>query len=894
MSNYSTPTPSQLSPLAQKGLSLDTRQVDCSRGVMTNIDEWLRPSVYAKSLINFHQSTTGVFSSGGGGWVRDTANGLNSGAKVTGFGAYLDPIGAQYLLTQAGNTLYYYDTVGHAPTAIAGMGALSTSLLPTIRPSAPTTLTTTPFSIYTNGGVEPQKVYTVGAGAPTISATLGFSSGKFSTQISVSGMIPVTGAQVVLFVFCPQLAISPGIIQYTVQAGDTLVNVAQGLATATNSNPILTAAGFIALSSGTSITLSYPTTAVVTFSQWVKSEVISITGAPAAGNVVTFTANGIQASYTCIVGDTITTVAIALANAINTSTQPTLGFTAVASAATNAFVTVFYPRELTGVFSQTSTGGGAATLTLSVGLIETATLIGTLTAATAATITFTSAGITGSPVTVSYTQVAGDTVNSVAAQLYLTTNTNVNLTNAGIEPLVGGNIIMISSPTSLAPAVTYTSSSTAIHPVMTSGYPTALTATLLFTAGNTTPTWPGTFTGLQFTKPKFCEPFQARVAFSGFANTGISSNAIVQYVLISALGNAESFPLSVPPAATDAYAIPVPPILGAVTALRHHKLNTNNSSEVLVVGCQNGVCIISGSDATNYRLEILSDAHGIPSNNCFAQLDNALLYMATDGFRIYTGENNNSNLITDSQSMGIYDEFLNIDRATWQNSHCVHHRDTQEVWFWTPYTGNGGLPENAFIFQYNALGQDPIWYFINNTICTASIEFNHVFYGGNNAGLIQKWYGVKNYDDASGPGSPANVLPGSQIVLSLVGVGNPSQFCSINQVLVSTGFADQKFLMNAAAYEKMDDGSTRKQLQQPFNFVVQSRTRPQTVLGPASPQAWTLNFSAFPQQNSKFLDDYQPVGHGRFWEFSITCNDSSHNCDFTGLQATISIGGKRI
>lgn len=796
-------SPAQMSPLARDGKSLDVRALDVSGGLLSNIDEMLRPNTKAKVLRNFHQFSRGRFSSSGGGWTRDCLSSLGNGTDSTlDFGLYLDALGNQYLMTQVGGTLYNYDTVAHNGVAVSGMTGLSATQLPCIRPAAPTSNTSTPFSIYCNGLIEPKKIYNATAGqAPNASQTLGFDNGFRTITVTITATGVLGTDSHVLVVTAGNLTKSPATITYKTVAADTLTSIAQALVNLLNANLATTSTiGYTASSSGAVITLQIP------------------------------------ATYAS-------------------------GFT----------------------------------------------------------------------LTTSNTGTAASTVGAVSGL----------------------------------------------------------------------PTFPGVFNGLTYTKPALCTPFQSRVAYTAFANDGASGNAVAQMLLISALADAESFKLSTPAQVTDAWSIPIPPICGRPKTITSLKLSTNVADEVLVIGCTKGVCVVRGNDTSTFRLEILTTQFGMPSNRAIVQLDNALVFMSTDGFRYYTGTNDTQNLLTEQAPgvIDIFDQILLIDRKNWSKAHAVHHPDTQEIWFWVPYKTDGGICKHAFVCNYNTADGNPIWYNVDNTSCNASIEFNSTFYGGNETGLIQKWYGVNHYDDISGNkqtqtvtitgstlngatisvqftnatlvGTPVtalytqqagdtvttaaaglaaainantnltdfgvsatssagvitiaypttvtiafavarsggfniataagattataqNILPGAEITFSLIGVGNPAQFCSIRSVVICTGGNDQKFLINAAAYELMDDGSTRKQQQQPVNFTLQSVSPGQTVLAPASPNQWTLNASAFPQTNSKFLSDYVPQGHGRFWEFSIAVNDTSHNCDFTSLSATISIGGMRI
>lgn len=461
--------------------------------------------------------------------------------------------------------------------------------------------------------------------------------------------------------------------------------------------------------------------------------------------------------------------------------------------------------------------------------------------------------------------------------------TGVQGTGAGTSLLTGLNTTAIPCMRNFAPSIATTSPITvycngAAEPTKITS--TTTTSALLF---NTPGVWPGTFNSKQYTKPKFCCVFGQRMVYAGFATTGSSGNAVAYDLLISADSNAESFVMSTPAAATDAVAFTIPGILGLPTAITSFKINNNVSTEVLIVGCQRGVCIISGTDATSYGLQILTQSYGIPSNRCFIQLDSALIYLATDGIRTYTGEQNNPNLLTESLTLGIYDQILLFDNANLSKAHATHHKNSQELLFWIPYVGDNGVPAHCIIMNYNSVSGNPIWYFKQNTTVNASIEFNHQMYGMTANGYVQNHYNGNLYD-----GGNANIVPGAQIILSLISVGNPAQSCSIRQACTITDGAAQKTKTNADAILKMDDGRTIKLRQNPVDYILSSPTNPATALG-----TWTIGLSGFPGDNPQLLDEFAPIGQARFWEFSYLCDDSSMNLDFAALSATISIGGMR-
>ena len=406
-------------------------------------------------------------------------------------------------------------------------------------------------------------------------------------------------------------------------------------------------------------------------------------------------------------------------------------------------------------------------------------------------------------------------------------------------------------------------------------------AALLF---NSPGVWPGVFNGKTYTKPALCSPFGQRMAYARFATGGASGNAVAYDLLISNNANAEAFTVSTPAVATDAIAFTIPGLLGLPTALRSYKINNNVSTEVLIVGCQRGVCIISGTDTTTYNLQILTQNYGIPSNRTFVQLDSQLLYLATDGIRVYTGEQNNPNLLTESLALGIFDQIKQIDPAYASLAHATHHPGTQEILFWIPYLQDLGTPQHCIIMNYNTVDGNPIWYFKTNTTVLAGIEFNSTYYGMTATGYVQQHYSGNYYD-----GGFNSTVPGGSLTLSLISVGNPAQGCSIRQTCVIADGDNQKCHINVDALQKMDDGRLVKQRMTPTDFILESPINPATILG-----AWIMGVSAFPGGNApKLLDNFVPLGHARYWEFTLSVNDSSMNLDFAALNATISIGGMR-
>lgn len=406
----------------------------------------------------------------------------------------------------------------------------------------------------------------------------------------------------------------------------------------------------------------------------------------------------------------------------------------------------------------------------------------------------------------------------------------------------------------------------------------AASAALLF---NSPGVWPGVFLGKTYSIPKFCVNFGNRMVYFGF-----SGATTFMDLLISNAGDAEVFTQSAPIVATDGCAFTFPLDLGAPTGVTSYKLNNENSTEILILGFKRGMAILQGTDTTNYRVIIASRKHGLLSNRCFVNINNEVYYLATDGIRTASSLQLNAGLTTETETMEIYDEFLKIDQDNAHKAHAVHHPDTQEIQFWVPYTTDNGQCKHALITNYNTPQNQniPIWYFKNRTEVACSIEFNRKFYGIGYDGLFQQHY-TGNFYDTGGAGQ---AYPTFEVTLSLIGVGNPSQTCSIRKLMFITDGGSQKFNPRASVFHIMADGHTEKAIMQPVEFELESEDTAGTVLG-----SWLLGISAFPADDPKLLDEFVPEGAGHYWEVSAFGNQDDHSIDFAALHYTISVGGQR-
>lgn len=89
---------------------------------------------------------------------------------------------------------------------------------------------------------------------------------------------------------------------------------------------------------------------------------------------------------------------------------------------------------------------------------ETATIGGTVTPGDTISITATSSAITGSPVTISYTTLAGDTTIKIANAFAAAFNANAALAAVGLFANAASSVVTLQSPGALSPAITWTRS----------------------------------------------------------------------------------------------------------------------------------------------------------------------------------------------------------------------------------------------------------------------------------------------------------------------------------------------------------------------------------------------------------------------------------------------------
>lgn len=394
-------------------------------------------------------------------------------------------------------------------------------------------------------------------------------------------------------------------------------------------------------------------------------------------------------------------------------------------------------------------------------------------------------------------------------------------------------------------------------------------------------TWPGVFqlTKKTYSKPQFCCYFNNRMAYFGFAP---GSNAALD-VLISNQGLAGSFTTNVPILATDAVSFTIPG-LGLPTGMAAFRLTNTNNQEVLILGFQRGIAVVMGngvtSDASTYNADILTYEFGLMSNRTFAQIQNDIHFLSTNGWRSFSNLTINANLLNAALTYEMQDVIASITTLPITGSNilynaqafAVHHRATLEVQFWFPTTADAVSSsyqnQHAIIMNYNTLNPvpqqiTPIFSQKGGTAIACGIEFQGVFYGGGYDGHLQQHYSGNTYNGVAIQGS---------ITLCLISAPNVQQSMELRQgQVVTEGVNAQKFNMQAYFYTKQQ--STGSLLR---------------TLSPEGTQVLTGSSSGFINQVY-----FEATGEGQYIEFDLTTTDATECLDFAGLVWTGTVGGLR-
>lgn len=395
-------------------------------------------------------------------------------------------------------------------------------------------------------------------------------------------------------------------------------------------------------------------------------------------------------------------------------------------------------------------------------------------------------------------------------------------------------------------------------------------------AFNSPGTWPGTFNTKTYQKPKFCEPFSDRMVYAGFSDLASSYD-----ILISNQGDAQVFTQASPILATDACSFTVPAGLGPITGLKAFRPSNLSNHQILLVGQQYGITMISGTDTTNYSMAILTNQYGIVNNNCWAEVTDDLLFLTTKGVANLGALVQLLTRPADMLSKYINDKIANIDFTNAADAFCVHHAQTQEVQFWVPWTTDSGVVQRGMILNYNTEGgltpEGVAWSTKDGLTPSCGIDFQGQMICGDYSGFVQLHYNGDTYNGAQIP---------FQYNSALITTGNLQQAGRMKEIAIATDGQGQKCSINAYATCKLADGSSRREVCSPSAYVLQDAAASITEL------PFTLGTSSFPGDFVKLLTKYSPIGRGYAWEIELNSGSTNDGVlDFSAALYTLSIGG---
>ncbi len=264
---------------------------------------------------------------------------------------------------------------------------------------------------------------------------------------------------------------APVSVQATVTGAESTTDMATAVKNAINANATLAAAGITATSAAAVVTLvATPDAGGFTVLAWsngpaetgtvsnmTATETATIGGTPAATDTValTFTNAGVAGlpvtvTYTVGGTDTVATIAAGLVALINGNATLTAGF--ITAANVGAVITVSEPQAIgnSTVITDAIGGGGTKLETVTYG--NGGNLSGGVGAVgNTVALTITNSLLTGSPITKTYTVVAGDDATAVAAGLKALVNGDAVLAAAGYAATNAAGVLSVTWPASAGP-----------------------------------------------------------------------------------------------------------------------------------------------------------------------------------------------------------------------------------------------------------------------------------------------------------------------------------------------------------------------------------------------------------------------------------------------------------
>jgi len=428
-----------------------------------------------------------------------------------------------------------------------------------------------------------------------------------------------------------------------------------------------------------------------------------------------------------------------------------------------------------------------------------------------------------------------------------------------------------------------------------------------YASGGAASIWCTTAAPLQvknYSNPALCESFLNRIAYGGFpvgaGNTAGNQNDII----LTNAGTYNTVTQNATPVATDADIIQIPPILGRPTALRSIQLNNQNNQQALIIGCTRGVALISGTDSTNFAVSILTRQYGIPSNRAFAQIDNDMMFLSTDGIRCFSSLIINANLLTDAISYGLQDYVQTWDQKFLNRAFAVTNGQTKDVQFWIPQLASNGASSNGVCnlgmnFNYGdssfGVNSIPNLNFAPSIRQGLSIPCGIELRDPNNNNqptMLSGGYNGVLYKHYSGnltdsPGNGGTPLPFIAIFPLVSATANVAQGATVRKIHIITEGGLQNFEAGSTFLTMYANGTMLPTIDPTSPRQLGSTGPTTTILA-----QWTLGQSAFPGTSVQLLE-YEPSGEGRFANMVIQGSQANEFVDLVGAHYLLSAGGLR-
>ncbi len=286
-------------------------------------------------------------------------------------------------------------------------------------------------------------------------------------EITIGGT--ATAADTLNVRFAGGALAAPVTVQATVTGAESTTNMATAVAAAITGNATLAAAGISATSALAVVTIaSTVDSGAFTVLAWANgpAETGTVANMTATGTVtiggtitnadtvsLTFTNAGVAGlpvtvTHTVVGTDTVDTIASALAGLINANATLIAGF--ITATVASAIITVSEPQAIgnSTVITDAVTGTATETVTLGNGghLAGGVGAVGNTVA-----LTITNSLLTGSPITKTYTVVAGDNATSVAYGLNGLINTDTVLAAAGYAATNAAGVLSVTWPATAGP-----------------------------------------------------------------------------------------------------------------------------------------------------------------------------------------------------------------------------------------------------------------------------------------------------------------------------------------------------------------------------------------------------------------------------------------------------------